>query len=76
MVKYAGICTDVRGVGHFWRKVPEMREGGWKRRRASQRSFGAPELSQRKRLNLGSAGGTVESDWAGSDLHPASPYRE
>jgi hypothetical protein len=28
-VKYAGICTDMRGVRHFWRKVPEMREGGW-----------------------------------------------
>ena len=25
-VKYAGICTDMRGVRHFWRKVPENRE--------------------------------------------------
>ena len=24
-VKYAGICTDMRGVRHFSRKVPEMR---------------------------------------------------
>lgn len=24
-MKYAGICTDMRGVRHFWRKVPEIR---------------------------------------------------
>jgi hypothetical protein len=29
-VKYAGICTDMRGVRHFWRKVPETERRGWK----------------------------------------------
>ena len=25
-VKYAGTCTDMWGVRHFWRKVPEIRK--------------------------------------------------
>ena len=25
---YAGICTDMQRVRHFWRKVPEIREAG------------------------------------------------
>lgn len=29
MVKYAEICADMRGVRHFWRKVPEIDGGGW-----------------------------------------------
>lgn len=28
-VKYAGICAYMRGVRHFWGKVPEILEGGW-----------------------------------------------
>lgn len=38
----------MRGVRHFWRKVPEISKGGWKRRLASQRSFGCPGAIPRK----------------------------
>ena len=59
-VKYAGICTDMRRVRHFWRKVPEMRERGWKHGLHPKEALVAPELSQGKRLNLGLGADTVD----------------
>ena len=52
-VKYAGICADMRGFRHFWRKVPEMREGGWKRLLTPGLAFGLWRREQLATLQLG-----------------------
>lgn len=44
--KYAGICTDMRRVRRFWRKVPEIRGGGWNElRRPQQEASGRAILA-------------------------------
>jgi hypothetical protein len=36
-MKYAGICGDMQRVGHFWRKVAEMKGSGWNARALRKR---------------------------------------
>lgn len=44
--KYAGICADMRGVRHFWRKVPEIQEGGWKEKSDKAEASGRADLEE------------------------------
>jgi hypothetical protein len=51
---YARICSDMKGVRHFWREVPEIRRAGSSAPFPSQGSFGCARFGELQRRQEGS----------------------
>jgi hypothetical protein len=45
---YERICSDMKGVRHFWREVPEIRRGGWNSAGATCRRISAIAMGMAK----------------------------